>query len=295
MTDSRRGFTLVEILVAMVAFGLVGLVITNTLVMSQRVTTAQTVRAQMQSNLRVASELVPNELRMLNQSATSDILDVSDTSITYYAMRGYYMLCSPIGSTTSITVARVTTEDYSFDYRAPAAGDSLYIFYENDTTKFTDDAWVQSGISAVSAATTCAYPAAGTAARTFTLTTPLTGTLNRYYVGAPVRTYEITRMSLMSSGGAEYLGMCTGSTSCTLQPVVGPLADAGGFLLTRYDDQGNTVTANTAAARNSLRSLRVRFVGKTEQAIARGTNASALQTITDTLSTTVTLRNVKQN
>jgi hypothetical protein len=106
-------------------------------------------------------------------------------------------------------------------------------------------------------------------------------------------------MSLFTStDGNKYLGMCTGGTlasPCTLQPVVGPLADAGGFLLTRYKDDGTVVTANTTAARNSLRSLRIRFVGKTEQAIARATNRSALQVVTDTLSTVVTLRNVKQN
>ena len=127
-------------------------------------------------------------------------------------------------------------------------------------------------------------------------TIPAGYTLTRFLEGSPVRTYEITRMSLFtSSDGNKYLGMCTGGTGCALQPVVGPLADAGGFLLTRYDDQGNVVTGNTTANRNSLRSMRIRFVGKTEQAIARAGANSAIQTVTDTLSTVVTLRNVKQN
>lgn len=307
MPTLRRGFTLVEILVALVAFGLVATVITKTLVTSQRVTTAQTARAQMQSNLRVASELVPNELRMLNQASTTDILDVSDTSITYYAMRGYYMLCADIASATSIKVARVTSEDYSFDYRAPAAGDSMFIFYENDTLKISDDVWVPAGISAV-ASTTCTYPTTGAGVTTpaglqFTLTGSGINTgsyaLARFYKGAPIRTYETTRMSLFTStDGNKYLGMCTGgsvASPCTLQPVVGPLNDTGGFLLTRYDDQGNVVTGNTTANRNSLRSMKVRFIAKTEQAIARAGQGSALQTVVDTLQTVVTLRNVKQN
>lgn len=300
---ARRGFTLIEVLVAVAMFGVVALVITKTLITSQRVTTAQTARAQMQSNLRVASELVPNELRMLNQAASTDIQDVSDTSIVYFAMRGYYMLCAGVGSSTSLTVARVTTENYSFDYRMPAAGDSLFIFFEGDTLKMTDDAWVPGGISAV-ANGTCTYPPSGGGVTTpGGLTLTLTGAINTgsyplslFYKGAPIRTYEITRMSLFtSSDGNKYLGMCTGGTGCALQPVVGPLADAGGFLLTRYDDQGNVVTGNTTANRNSLRSMRIRFVGKTEQAIARAGANSAIQTVTDTLSTVVTLRNVKQN
>lgn len=304
MTDTRRGFTLVEILVALVAFGLVAGVLMRTLVTGQRVTTAQTARAQMQSNLRVGSVVVPNELRMLNQADSTDILDVSDTSITYYAMRGYYMLCADVASATSIKVARVTTEDYSFDYRAPAAGDSMFIFFENDTLKISDDKWVRTGISAT-AATTCTWPSGagvttpGSNALQLTLTGAgiPTGTypLANFYKGAPVRTYEITRLSLFSSGGSKWLGMCTGSTSCPLEPVMGPLADAGGFLLTRYDDAGTVVTGNTFANRNSLRSLRIRFVAKTEQAVARGTDRSSLQTVLDTLTTVVTLRNVKQN
>lgn len=300
---ARRGFTLIEVLVAVAMFGVVALVITKTLITSQRVTTAQTAHAQMQSNLRVASELVPNELRMLNQAASTDIQAISDTSIVYFAMRGYYMLCSSVASTTALTVARVTSENYSFDYRMPAAGDSIFIFFEGDTLKMTDDAWVPAGISAV-ASGTCTYPPTGGGVTTpGGLTFTLTGAINTasyplslFYKGAPVRSYEITRMSLFTaSDGNKFLGMCTGSDSCALQPVVGPLADAGGFLLTRYDDQGNVVTGTSLANRNSLRSMRIRFVGKTEQAIARAGANSAIQTVTDTLSTVVTLRNVKQN
>lgn len=296
MPTTRRGFTLVELLVAMVCFGLVAAVLMRTLVMTQKVTTAQANRAQMQSNLRVASVLVPNELRMLNQAETTDILDVSDTSITYLAMRGYYMLCADVSATTSVQVARVTNETYSFDYRAPAAGDSAFLFYENDTLKISDDLWARVGITAV-ATSTCAWPQSGQAAYTFTLNPVIAGTftLTKFLKGAPLRTYEITRLTLMTSGGNKFLGMCTGLSTCTPEPVVGPLADNGGFVLTRYNDAGGVVTGNTATNRASLRSLRIKFVGKTEQVISRGTDRGALQTVQDSLITVVTLRNVKQN
>jgi prepilin-type N-terminal cleavage/methylation domain-containing protein len=293
----RHGFTLTEIIVALITFSIVATVLTRVLMSSQRVTTAQQTRAMMQSNLRVASFVVPNELRMLNQSDTTDILDVSDSSITYRAMRGYYVLCSQPTSATSITVTRVENSSFGFDYRVPAAGDSAFIFFENDTLKMSDDRWVRVGISAA-ASTTCGYPVAGTAARTFTLSgsginttaAPLAG----FMYGAPVRTYEITKMALYTADGAKWLGMCTGD-GCTLQPVVGPLADAGGFLLTRYNDVGTVVTGNAQADRNSLRSLRIRFIAKSEQAIGRGVGDAQRSTILDTLETVVTLRNVKQN
>jgi prepilin-type N-terminal cleavage/methylation domain-containing protein len=296
MSASRRGFTLVEILVALVAFGIVAAILMRTLVTGQRVTTQQTLRAQMQSNLRVASFVVPNELRMLNQAATTDILSVTDNEIIYLAMRGYYMLCALPTSATSIKVARVTSQDFSFDYRAPVAGDSGFVFYENDSLKISDDTWIPVGISAVGSGT-CTYPTTGTpAGQTFTLTgSGITGILDRYLPGAPVRTYEITRLAEFTSGGEKYLGMCTGSATCSLEPVVGPLAESNGFLLTRYNDLGTVVTGNTTADRNSLRSLRVRFIAKTAQAVSRGTDRSSLSVIYDTLSTMVTLRNVKQN
>lgn len=294
----RAGFTLVELLVTLVIFGIVATTIMRVLLSSQRVTTAQQMRASMQSNLRVASFVVPNELRMLNQSDTTDILDVSDTSITYRAMRGYYVVCATINSATSITVTRVQNSAYGFDYRDPVANDSAFIFFENDTAKTSDDKWPRVGISNVATAT-CAYPASGTAGKTFTLGSPGINTalypLSNFYVGAPVRTFEITKLSLYTSGGLKWLGMCTGSAGCTLEPVVGPLADDGGFLLTRYDDNNNVVTGNTLANRNSLRALRVRFVGRTEQAISRGNEATGRSVLTDTLTTLVTLRNVKQN
>ena len=299
LTSRRRGgFTLVEILVALAVFGVVATALTRVLISSQRVTTATQTRAMMQSNLRVASFVVPNELRMLNQADQTDILDVSDTSITYLAMRGYYVLCAPITSATSITVTRVLNSAFGFDYREPAANDNAFIFFENDTLKISDDKWAPVAISGVASAT-CSYPVASTAGKTFTLSPGIvTGTyaLDKFLVGAPVRTYEITRMSLYTdANGEKWLGMCTGSSGCSLEPVVGPLANTGGFRLTRYDDEGDVVTGNTTAARNSLRSLRIRFVAKTEQAIGRGVGDAAREVMTDTLSAVVTLRNVKQN
>ncbi|MDP9144424.1 MAG: hypothetical protein M3N43_06970, partial [Actinomycetota bacterium] len=221
-------------------------------------------------------------------------------SITYRAMRGFYVLCGGgISSATTVVVTRsAVSTAFGFDYRLPVAGDSVFIFYENDTLKMSDDRWIRAGVSSVSA-TTCAYPASGDA-----LTLGLSGTgintaaapLAGFLQGAPVRSFEITKLALYEADGAKWLGMCSGSGgACTLQPVVGPLADASGFLLTRYNDVGGVVTGNTLTDRNSLRSLRIRFIAKSEQAVGRGVGDAQRETLLDTLETVVTLRNVKQN
>ena len=303
MRTNTRGFTLIEILVALVIFSTVATVLTRLLITSQRTTTAQSVRASLQSNLRVGSMVVPNELRMLNQSDSTDILDISDTSITYRAMRGYYILCSAITSATSLKMVRVLPSAYSFDYRAPTSNDSLFLFFENDTMKISDDKWVHVGISGTSSATCANWPTTGANTDALTVTLASPGIVNaswdwtKFLTGAPIRTYEVTKLSTMSSGGQTWLGMCVyTSTGCSLEPVVGPLASSGGFKITRYDDDGTEVTGNSFSNRNSLRSLKIRFIGVSEQAISRGGGPTGgLGTIQDTLTTVVTLRNVKQN
>ena len=296
MRPARRGFTLIEITVALVMFSIVAMILTRMLIVSQRVTTAQATRAALQSNLRVGSLVVPNELRMLNQSDSTDIAAVSDTSIAYRAMRGYYVLCSPVTSATSITVINTQPSGFTFAYRPPAAGDSAFIFFENDTLKISDDKWIPVEISGVTAST-CTFGGTSYAAHTLTLAgsgiVDATHEHDLFLVGAPVRTFELTRLALYEAGGQKWFGMCTGSLDCTLQPVLGPLAATNGVTITRYNDVGGVVSGTSFAERNSLRSLRIRFIGVAEQAISRGGDGKSL--IQDTLSTVVTLRNVKQN
>jgi prepilin-type N-terminal cleavage/methylation domain-containing protein len=296
-----RGFTLVEIMVALAVFGLVAAAFLQVILTGQRVTAMEQARAGLQSNLRVGSMMVPNELRMLNQADTSDIVSISDTSVVYLAMRGYYTLCAAPTTTTSIKVMRVPATGLNFDYRPADSLDKAFIFYEDDTLKMSDDKWIRVGISAVSGATTCTYPS-GTAtsrsALTLTLASPAipgTVTLNRFLEGSPVRTYEITRMSSFTSGGQNWFGMCTGSATCTLEPVLGPLAATNGVTITQYDTAGTAVHASTLAQLNSLRSMQIRFIGISDQQVARGTGNANLGYVTDTLTTVVTLRNVRQN
>ena len=62
----RRGFTLVEVLLALVIMGVVAGAIYRLLNTNQRLSLAQAEQVSLQSNVRTGSLLVPSELRELN-------------------------------------------------------------------------------------------------------------------------------------------------------------------------------------------------------------------------------------
>ena len=63
MNRSRRGFTLVELLVVMVLVTMLSAVVGRVMINGLRVSRAQMVQAGLQSNVRVGGLVVPLELR----------------------------------------------------------------------------------------------------------------------------------------------------------------------------------------------------------------------------------------
>lgn len=304
MNAPRRapGFTLVEILIALVLLGLVSTVIYKLLITTQRVTDAQAQRGDLQTNLRAGVLVIPNELRQATISTSgsfdsiSDIRAVTDTSIQYRAMRGFYTICATPSSATSLKV--VDAAGFASEYRTPNTSDSAFVFWEGDTTKTSDDAWVQVGLSGVSS-TTCTY--AGASRNAYAFTFAGSGIPNASFpyakiqAGSPVRTYEVVTLSLYASGGSEWLGMQIGSGS--MQPVVGPLAATSGglygFQLTYYDSTGTALTAGQSNI-PKIRTIKVSLRGVTTGSVSLAGSSNRAQ-IKDSLITYVTLRNAPFN
>src|SRR5262245_34105510 len=91
------GYTLAELLVAVTLALVVTGLIYRSLQIMQSTTRAQSERSALQGNLRLAGQLMTAELEELQVNSgagTSDIVNMSDTSITYRAMRGAGMTCS---------------------------------------------------------------------------------------------------------------------------------------------------------------------------------------------------------
>src|SRR5213594_1611690 len=105
----RRGFTLIELMVALVLLGIVAGGIYKVLVTNQQTYLAQTQRIDLQQNLRAGVTILPADFRELDP-ADGDILLMSATQIQLRAMRQLSFLCTPpvlgggLGTAVSMTV-----------------------------------------------------------------------------------------------------------------------------------------------------------------------------------------------
>src|SRR5437762_13567603 len=90
---ARRGFTMVELLIALVLLGLVSAALYRVLVNNQRLYMAQPQRIDLSQNIRAAGSILPAEFRELDASE-GDITAMTPTSITIRAMRWLGFACN---------------------------------------------------------------------------------------------------------------------------------------------------------------------------------------------------------
>lgn len=276
---NRRGFTLVEIMIAMTMMLIVTGAVYKLLVTTQRLSRAQAERVNLQSNVRVGSLVVLNDLRELGTvsagtAAQNDILSIAPSDITYRAMRGVGFVCQA-PTATQVRIARSSF----FGYRDPQPNrDGAYVFVEGNPDSSLDDSWLPVAITAVS---TGPCPAGDG----ITLSTPDTPVLSTLAVGTPVRIYEVMELKLHQADGKSWLGARSISAGEVIQPVLGPLADGNGFRLEYLDGSGAATTDLTA-----IKSIRVTIRGITEGAINVGIEGSPTH-VQEELVTQVALRN----
>jgi len=291
----RRGFTLVEVLLALVIMGLVTGSIYRLLVNNQRLTEAQAEQVSLQSSVRTGSLVVPNELRELNtvlggNPTQNDVTVANATAIQYRAMRGLGFLCQASTLNEMRIDATPGAKTTWAGARNPdAARDRLYLFVDGDVNDDDDDAWVQVLVTAVVANSTCG---ARPAIRLTVAPVPPAAALPIVPAGTPVRLYEEMRLELWQDpSGAYWLGARSISGGdATPQPVLGPLTN-NGFQLQYFNGAGNLIPAPVAAASlNAISSVRVTMQGLTDHAVRAGGTAALGHTV-EGLATQVLLRN----
>lgn len=277
MPRSREaGFSLVELLVALVIFVLVAFSLYNVLNVSQRTSRTQTEKAAMQGSLRTGIQLAIAELQEIwTDAGETDgaITATSSTALSYRAMRGLGLTCAPLVSTT-ITV---DAEDWE-GLVTPVAGQGVYLYDEgpSDITE-DDDTWLDGTITNVANG---ACTTNGNAA--YVLTVTGIGSVATVQVPGPARLHEAMQLGLVASGGRNWLGL--GVAGGALTPLAGPLNSTG--LLIEYKDEDGA----TAATITDVKSIILRLYGETQRAANRNFSGTT-EILGDTMVVRVQLRN----
>jgi prepilin-type N-terminal cleavage/methylation domain-containing protein len=231
MTRDRKGFTMVELLVVTVLGLLVLMAAMTILITNQRTYTAQNAVIQGQQATRMALEVLVNELREVSPSG-GDILAMSGDSVRVRLMRKFSIVCENWDGSGQPFQKVLNLPGRRFE-----AGDSVFVFADNNEKTDDDDAWIKASVTAVD--TTQACPQNGEPA-TLLRFNGQAGlfTTDSVGLGSPVRSHDRFTFGLTTYSGAPYLGRRQGTGS--MIPVVGPLRSGTGFALEYRDAMGNT-------------------------------------------------------
>jgi prepilin-type N-terminal cleavage/methylation domain-containing protein len=291
----RRGFSLPELLVALLIFAIIGGAIVKTLSDGQRAYDAQVQHIDMQQNMRLASGMLPSELRGLDAS-DGDIQHMYSDSIVIRSMRQMGWVCAiPVlgGALVNsvLNAATFVVRDSMQGIRYFAQSDSVLIYYEGDATKRSDDTWVVGAITVAppAALTNCTnppYPAQQgrllTANLKIDATIGQTNTAGTIPLGAPVFGFQSIKYKTAQFGSDWYVAI---DSAGTVLPIIGPLADASSFRLSYYNAAGTLLTApyDTPALRATVTRISVALALKTARPLRKNTGSPAADTSRVTL------------
>lgn len=244
-----QGFTLVELVVAMVMTLVVVGAIHRLLLDTQRLSRVQAARIDLQSNLRASALLIANELRELSGSEPAsperiDLQSITANGLTYRAPRGIGFVCDSPGAG-QFRIARSSF----FGYREPQPSrDVAYLFVEGTADPPVADSWLPLAITGVFAGS---CPAPGGQAIGITTSSALSGIAP----GTPLRIYETMELRLYQSDGEWWLGARSVSAGEAIQPFAGPFAGNGGVRF-EYLDRFGMPTSDPAGARSVAVTMR---------------------------------------
>ncbi len=280
---TNRGFTLVEMVVVLGLMGIVLGALYQSIIATQRTTSAQFQRIDVQQSTRAVAMYVSNMLRELN-AADGDILASQATSLRFRAMRWTGVLCT-VPFEAAGQVQFTVRGQLLFGIRGPDAGlDSILLWREGDRSIRTDDVWLYGGLQSSSAGV---CPDDGSAGTTLRVVISAGSGGNGaaaagMTLGAPARGFQIEEISLYQQGAEYWLGRRTANRAGAwevVRPLVGPLT-ADGLAFSYFDINGAPPALTTQIA-----SVGVMVRGRSaNQVSGRGF-------LQDSIVTRVTLRN----
>lgn len=299
----RRGTSLVELMVALVLFGIIGLATLRALDRQARFHSGILALLEARSQHAAAHEAVAVELRSISPAA-GDINRISDSAIVFRFPVGAGVACGIAPGSIEFAPDTVSAGQAFASFRStPQPGDTAWIFDEGASDASVDDGWIPLHVTATTRATGhCAGsplidPLLDATRPSWRLT--VSGALPASVAsGAPVRLTRISRFALYRGGtGEHWLGFsevqpATGAW-ITIQPVSGPYLPfntaapaASGVALAARDSSGGITFTPIAAAAVSLatRTRTTRVVRM--DGLARGFHQDSLHSL-------ISLRNVR--
>jgi len=311
---TRRGFTLVELMIGLILLLAVAAVTYQLLVNTQRISRSQNQHIGMQDNVRSGALIMANELRevgydqitaaslpllqlrfpgaALVAGTNSDLRAIGPDSVIYRAMRGLGYTCQLSAGTNDVVVINnpLDVQRQWQALRTLTTTDSLMLYIENDKTTSGDDMWLTVGLTTAPVAQNCPD---GTAGIRFRIGIPAgllitSGTaFGNMFVGGPVRAFELMQMRSYTSGGKVWLGMRSRplTVGTTLEPVLGPLTGTATGLQLTFRDANN---ATTTVADN-VRSVQVSLQSASDELVRTTGRYAKVDSLT--MTTRVALRN----
>ncbi len=297
----ERGFTLVEVMVALVLVGIVGISVTAALVRQQRFYSGATEVVAVHAQMRDAASILPMELRNISSSA-GDISALSDSAIEFRFTYGSAIVCEVAGATVTLPPATLSNGNVLASFLGdPDLGDTVFVY---DSTAPAATPWAAHAIISAPMAGTesCRSPNPFVAAaddgapRLRFGVSPALGSGSP--PGSPVRFTRRVRYRLYqaSTDRQWYLGhdeYRAGGWS-GVQPVSGPYrpyapgAPTTSGLYLRYFTSGGDAVTGIAAARSIAR-VEVIVNGRSSRMVSDGGPARAV--FHDSLHTAVAIRN----
>lgn len=266
-----RGFTLIELMIALVLLLLVGAAVVRIIMQQQRFYSGVSGVIETRGSLREVSAILPTELRGVSPSL-GDLYAMTDTSIDFRLPSGLSVICQ-FGATRNIITLPPTSlashSGLSSWLSTPQLGDTLLVYDEGATSGVSDDSWQVYTVVATPSSGSCPTTTGFTANATEAaggLTVVISGVLPATVVqGATVRFFRPVHYSLYQpQSGVWYLGYreCPGAVCGTIQPVSGPFlagttSSASGLRFVYRDSTGAVTTDRTKVARIDI-TLRAR-------------------------------------
>lgn len=231
---SEGGFTLVEFLVVAVLGAVVVMSTYQVVISNQRVYAAQQVQIQGQQSTRAGMDVLTGELREVSARG-GDLVAMGEQSMSVRVLRAFGHVCET--PTLSPATIEVRTTGRQF-----LAGDSVFIFADNNRRQFWDDVWLEGEVSTVAGGMACPDGAASQLLTLSDMTAAFTN--DEVRVGAPVRAFQHFEYGLYEFGPDWYLGRRAPGAS-TPDPLVGPLESESGVRFTYLDSDGLETTVPT--------------------------------------------------